>query len=242
MSKKKIEKKRGFHLPKRNALTYLLLILIPILLFFIIAIPVVYVREYNNTKVIPLNNELEKIDKDKVVYGDGDIIPDFNFVLYCKEYHDTTDSNTITFSWFAYNNDQTEGLFRDTDQISVKLSMYHDWMGKEYTSSSYKRKIAKDAKSGQGSTAYRCDSTISAVPNLPMKGKLPFIKIKSIPVYAYVSYTINEKGSQKTKYYVLKYKYKDYITDGMVFNEGEENEVWIKPTVGGIEKNKRDSK
>lgn len=237
MSKKKTEKKGRFHLPKRSALTYLLLILVPVILFFIIAIPVVYVREYNKTKVIPLSSELEKIDQDKVIYGDGDVIPDFNFVLYCKNYNDTTDSNTITFSWFAYKNDQTEGLFKDTDQISVKLSMSHSWIGKEYTSSSYKRRVAKDAKTAVGSTLYRCDTaSISAVPNLPMKGNLPFIKIKSIPVYAYVTYTINEKGSQKTKYFVLKYEYKDYITDGLVFDEGTDNEVRIKPTVGGIEK------
>lgn len=237
MSKKITKQKRRFPLPKRNALTYILLFLIPIVLFFVIAIPVVYVNEYKATKAKPFASTLESNEEiaSKVVYGDGDVIPDFNFILYCKTYSNDSDKNTITFSWFAYRNDQTSSLFKDTDQISVSLSLTSNWLGNEYTSSSLKRRIAKTPKEALGSTTYRADSqTISGVPHLPYKTKLAFTKVKKLDLYAYVTYTTTVKGTKTDKYFILKYEFDDYMTDGMVFDAGTENEVYVKASSGSL--------
>ncbi len=238
MSKIKKKNERRFHLPKRSGLLYLLLVLIPVVLFFLIAIPVIYVKEYKATKITPFATALESVDSSQIVYGGPNEIPDFNFVIYCKEYSQTEsdDANTIKFSWFAYRNDKTAELIKDSDQITVRISLYHDWMGKEYTysSSGTSKKIAPDLKKVSENSTYRMDTaSISSVPNLPYKGKLPFVKVKTLPLYVYITYNTTVKGTVSTKHYVLKYEYEDYMVEKTTLNDGE-NTYSYGPSAGGL--------
>lgn len=227
----KNKKKFTFKLPKRSPLLYLIMILTPILLFFIIAIPVLYVKEYNANKVIVFEDEIANVTSD-IVYGDKNTITDFNLVIYCDSYNDN--SGAVSFKAFIYENENTAAL-KIKDGVSVRLGMFSDWIKTDLVTSAKTIKI-KDLpinSIGKGAT-YNPTFTLSNVPNLPQKGNLPFINVKEIPMYAYVSYTVYINGSAKTKHFILKYEHNDYMIDRIVFNEGTENEVSIAPSIGGI--------
>ena len=70
----------------------------------------------------------------------------------------------------------------------------------------------------------------------PAKGPLPFTGSSKLNAYAYVSYTIKQKGQSITKEYVLEYSYNDYMIDKIVLDAGTENETFVKPSAGGIDK------
>ncbi len=243
------KKKKKFHLPKRSGLLYLLMFLVPVLLFFIIAIPVVYVNNYNKHKLQLFPDQLKDIEASSIVYADGkvDAIPDFNFVLYCDTYNNSSSSNQIKFCWFSYYNDKTESVFNipsgssKKPSISVRLQMNANWIDIQnngVSTSAYSKSIAPNAKTANpgtsSSNSYFYTVNISNIPQLPIKGDLPFIKVKTIPVYAYITYTVTENAQSKTKHYVLKYEYKDYIVNKLVFDEGTSNETSFGPTNGGI--------
>ena len=223
--KDKKNKKFHFRLPKRNLLNLILLIVIPIALFFIIAIPVLYVNEYNNNKVTPFQSDIGNIDEDLITYGDKDTIKDFNFVFYCSNYNNQTGS--VTFRAIAYENENTSSVINLSNQITIKVGMYSNWIKTETNSSSRSRYIAPGPKSGLASSRYYADFSISNIPTLPKKGGLPFINIKTIPAYVYITYKTIINGSETTKYYILKYDYEDYIIDSKELNETREKEVRV---------------
>ena len=226
------KQKKGFKLPQRSLLLYLLLIFIPVLIFFLIAIPVLYVNEYKENKAEIFKTDLENVTD--VIYADASENPikDFNLFLYCTSYNNTT--GAIEFKTILYENDTTSSVIKDSDQVSIKLGMYSDWIKVESTASNRSRKIASTPKEALGSSSYYATYSISGIPTLPKKGGLPFINIKSIPVYAYVTYTTTVKGSKTTKRYVIKYEYSEYMIDRTTFDAGTSNEAVIVPTTGGI--------
>lgn len=245
----KSKEKRKFHFPKRSGLTYILLFLIPILLFFIIAIPIVYVNNYNKYKLEVFPEQLKDIDSKNIVYTKGkiDAIPDFNFVLYCDTYNNSASTNQIKFSWFSYYNENTENAFKipaDSKQkpsISVRLQMDSNWIAIQnngVSTSAYSKSIAPNAKTANpgtnSSNSYFQTITLSNIPQLPKKGDLPFIKVKTLPLYVYITYSVKENAQTTAKHYVLKYEYKDYIVDRLVFDKGTANETAFGPTNGGI--------
>lgn len=230
--KNNAKKKSKFKLPKRSLLLYLCLFLGPILLFLLIAIPVLYVNEYNAKKVTPFESDLKEVTD--VIYGDKNTITDFDIFIYCTSYDDNNGS--VSFKYFMTSNENTASTIKPNSQVSVKLGLCSDWIKTDVYSSSRTRKIATNAKTALGSSSYYGSFSMSGIPNLPMNGSLPFIKISTIPLYAYVTYTTLENGQSIPKKYLLKYEYNDYIIGKLVFDEGTENEVTVVPTTGGIEK------
>ena len=93
------KKNKKIQLPKRSPLLYLLMILVPVVLFFAIAIPVKYVSTYKESRVyifksyvyneITENHEEDgeththtKYEKkDNIVWGDENTITDFDLYL-----------------------------------------------------------------------------------------------------------------------------------------------------------------
>ncbi len=209
--------KKKLRLPKRSLLTYILLVAIPVVLFFIIAIPVLYVNEYNAKKVTPFANDIKDLDASSIIYGDKNTIEDFNFVLYCTKYDDN--SGAVTFRTFAYENENTRKVMNMSNQISVKLQMCSDWIKTEISSSARSRYVAPGPKTATGSSRYYAEYSISGVPNLPQKGNLLFVNIETIPVYAYVTYTTTINGTETKKRYILKYEYSDYVIGKVVIKD-----------------------
>ncbi|MDE6047073.1 MAG: hypothetical protein K2F56_00435, partial [Anaeroplasmataceae bacterium] len=200
------ENKKGkfhFHLPKLTPLNLILMILIPIVLFIIIAIPVLYVTDYNANKVTPFASQLEDVNKKEIIYGDKNTKLDFEFVLYCTNYDN--ESGTIKFQGFIYENENTRNVVNLADQVSIRIGMYSDWIKVEQTSSSYNKYIATGPRTAKEQSRSRYDFTIYNIPKLPKKGNLPFIKINSIPVYAYITYKTTVNGTKTDKMYILKY-------------------------------------
>ena len=108
------KKNKKIQLPKRSPLLYLLIILVPVVLFFAIAIPVKYVSTYKEQRVYVFENTVynktteDKTDKDghththttyekkeNVVWGDIDTITDFDLYLYCNEYNEAQNKSII---------------------------------------------------------------------------------------------------------------------------------------------------
>lgn len=226
-------KKRKFKFPKRSPLLYLILILTPILVFFIVAIPVLYVNEYNENKVTVFVDETADVTSE-IIYGDKNTIEDFNLIIYCDNYNDK--SGSVSFKAFVYENEKTDSL-KIKNGVSVRIGMFSDWIKTDVVSTSRTIKIVENPIKaiGKGST-YNPTFTLSSIPDLPKKGNLPFININEIPMYAYISYTTNVNGTETKKYYILKYEYKDYMINRIVFDEGTENETSIEATIGGIQK------
>lgn len=222
----KKKKKFHFHIPNLTPLALIIIVLSIVLIPLIISIPIVYVSEYNKNKVTPFESDLKDIDKSSIIYGNKNSINDFNFVLYCSDYNNTT--GEVKFQTFAYENENTRSVMKLDSQIDVKLGMYSDWIKCEQTSSSYKRYIASGPKVALGtSSRYRADFTIRNVPSLPKKGNLLFVNISTIPVYAHVSYTTTINGTEKTKHYVLKYDVNDYIIGAKTIEETREKEYQV---------------
>lgn len=228
-TKNKTEKKKKkfhFHIPALTPLGMIIGVLVIVALILIITIPALYITEYNKTKVSPFETDLKDIDKSNIVYGGKNTIDDFNFVLFCTDYNNTT--GEVKFQTFAYENENTRSVMKLDSQIDVKIGMYSDWIKCEQTSSSYKRYIASGPKVALGSSSrYRADFTLKNIPALPKKGNLWFINITTIPVYAHVSYTTTINGTEKTKHYVLKYEAKDYIIGATTIEETREKEYQI---------------
>lgn len=227
--KKEKNKKFHFRLPKLTPLNLILMILIPVVIFFVIAIPVLYVNAYNANKVNVFSSQLEDLsadDKKKIVYGNKNTIDDFEFILYCTNYDN--ESGTIKFQAFAYENEKTRDVINLSKQISVRLGMYSDWIKCEKTSSSYNKYIATGPRNAMEQSRSRFDFTINSIPKLPQKGSLPFIKIKTIPVYAYITYTTTINGTETTKRYILKYEYNDYVISSKELEDKRQKELTVK--------------
>lgn len=221
-------KKFHFHLPKLTPLNLILMILIPIILFVIIAIPVLYVNEYNANKVTPFASDLEDVNKKEIVYGNKNTKMDFDFVLYCTNYDNA--SGTIKFQAFAYENENTRNVINLANKVKIRLGMYSDWIKVEQTSSSYDKYIATGPRTAKEQSRSRYDFTIYNIPKLPKKGKLPFVKVSSIPVYAYITYTTTINGTEATKRYILKYNYSDYVIDSKTLEDHREKELNVSST------------
>lgn len=231
--KKNIKEKKQRIFPQRNLLTLLIFIFAPILLAILIAIPTIYITNYNENKVTPFANDIKDIED--VIYGDKNTELDFNFVLYCTSYNDET--GAVTFRTFMYENENSSNVIINTnEQVYVKLGMCSDWIKTDEYSSNRGRRIAVTPKKALSSSLYYADQTLSGIPNMPAKGSLPFVNISSIPVYAYITYKTSVNGTITTKHYILKYEYKDYIISKINFDEGTENAVSVGPTTGGIVK------
>ncbi|MDE6407331.1 MAG: hypothetical protein K2K48_01775 [Anaeroplasmataceae bacterium] len=221
-------KKFHFHLPKLTPLNLILMILIPIVLFIIIAIPIVYVNEYNANKVNLFASDLEKVDKKEIVYGNKNTKMDFDFVLYCTNYDNA--SGTIKFQAFAYENKDTRNVINLANKIKVRLGMYSDWIKVEQTSSSYEKYIGTGPRTAKEQSRSRFDFTIYNIPKLPKKGKLPFVNITSIPVYAYITYTTTINGTESNKKFILKYNYSDYVIESKTIEDHREKELNVSST------------
>ncbi|MCM1131141.1 MAG: hypothetical protein NC310_02580 [Roseburia sp.] len=221
----KENKKKKFHfrLPKLTPLNLILMILIPIILFIIIAIPILYVNEYNANKVTLFSSDLAEVNKKEIVYGNKNTEMDFEFVLYCTNYDNA--SGTIKFQAFIYENENTRNVINLANKVKIRLGMYSDWIKVEQTSSSYEKYIATGPKAAKEQTRSRYDFTLNNIPTLPKKGNLPFIKISSIPVYAYITYTTTINGTEATKRYILKYNYSDYVIDSKSLFDNREKEL-----------------
>ncbi|MDE7385241.1 MAG: hypothetical protein K2M84_05740, partial [Anaeroplasmataceae bacterium] len=196
--------------------------------FIIIAIPVLYINEYNANKVTLFASDLEEVNKKEIVYGDKNTKMDFDFVLYCTNYDNA--SGTIKFQAFAYENENTRNVINLANRVKVRLGMYSDWIKVEQTSSSYDKYIATGPRTAKEQSRSRFDFTIYNIPHLPKKGKLPFINITSIPVYAYITYTTTVNGTEATKRYILKYSYEDYVIESKTLEDHREMELNISST------------
>ena len=249
------KKNKKIQLPKRSPLLYLLILLVPVVLFFAIAIPVEYSKTHKDSRVYVFKsyvyNEITEEHKEgeeththtkyekkeNVIWGDKDTITDFDFHLYCNEYND---GGSVSFGVFGVKNENTASL--NITQFTVRLGMFNTWINVNKESSSRTVKLVDNAisavKDGSSKgTSYNPSISLSAIPNLPAKGALPFTGVKQLPVYAYISYTIKEKGQSITKEYVLEYSYNDYMIEKTVFDAGTANETFVKPSAGGINKN-----
>lgn len=250
------KKNKKIQLPKRSPLLYLLIILVPVVLFFAIAIPVEYVSTYKENRVYvfqnyayneitedheheedPNHKHVTKYEKkENVVWGDKDTITDFDFYLYCNEYND---GGSVSFGVFGVKNENTANL--NITQFTVRIGMFNSWISLNKESSSRTVKLVDNAVSAvkdgaSKGTSYNPSISLSAITNLPAKGHLPFTGVKKLPVYAFVSYTIKEKGQSITKEYVLEYSYEEYMIEKTVFDAGTANETFVKPSAGGIKK------
>ncbi|MDE7264314.1 MAG: hypothetical protein K2N64_06605 [Anaeroplasmataceae bacterium] len=224
--KNKNKNKKKFQFPQLTPLRLILIILVPILVAIIITIPILYITEYNSTKVTPFESDLANIDKKQIVYGNKNTIDDFNFVLYCSSYDN--ENGNVKFQAFAYENEKTRSIMNLKNEITIKVGMYSNWIKLEANSSSTRtRSIASGAKVALSTSKYYADFTISNVPKVPAKGKLPFVTISSIPVYAYVSYTTLINGTESTKRYVLKYEYEDYAIGRQTIFDNREKEYQV---------------
>lgn len=226
--KEKNKKKFHFRLPKRSPLTLLLLILIPILLFFIIAIPTLYITNYNENKVTPFASDIEGLNKDDIVYGNKSAIPDFNLVVYCKSYNNET--GKIDFRAFAYENENTSKVIDLSSQIQMRFGMYSNWikLEKTYPTSSFTSKyIAPSAKEANRTSRYYLDFSLSGIPTTPAKGSLPFISVDEIPLYGFITYSTTINGTKTTQRYILKFEYKDYIIPAITLEDNREQLVRV---------------
>ena len=220
------KKKKQLHLPAITPLFFIILIGLLVLVGLITGITVNYVDTYNKNKVgKPFASDLASVDNAEIIYGNKNTITDLNFVLYSTDYNNTT--GVVKFQTFAYENENTRSLINASEQISVRLGMYSDWIKVEQTTTAYKRKIAAGPKVALGNTSqYRADYSISNIPTLPKHVKL-FVDIKTIPVYAHVTYKTSINGTEKTKHYVLKYEAKDYIIGATTIEEKREKEYQV---------------
>ena len=230
------------------------MILIPVVLFFVIAIPVKYVSTYKENRVYVFQNyayteqvheddhddhshtETKYKKKDGVVWGNKNTITDFDLYLYCNEYND---GGSVSFGVFGVKNENTADL--QITQFTVRIGFFNTWLNLNKESSSRTVKLVDNAinavKDGTSKgTSYNPTISLSAIPNLPAKGSLPFTGVSKLPVYAYVSYSIKQNGQSITKEYVLEYSYNDFMIEKMVFDAGTANETFVKPSAGGIDK------
>ena len=248
------KKNKKFQLPKRSPLLYLLMILVPVVLFFAIAIPVKYVSTYKESKVYVFKSyvydEVSKEHKengeththttykkkDGIVWAKNNAITDFDFYFYCNEYND---GGSVSFGVFGVKNENSTDL--QISQFTVRVGMFDTWLNVNKESSSRTVKLVDNAVSAvkdgtSKGTSYNPSISLSSVPNLPAKGPLPFTGVNKLSAYAYVSYTIKQNGESITKEYVLEYSYNDYMIDKIVFDAGTANETFVKPSAGGIDK------
>ena len=249
------KKNKKIKLPQRSPLLYLLMILVPVVLFLAIAIPVKYVSTYNEQRVYVFESSVynkitnDETDKDghththteyekkeNVIWGDIDTITDFDLYLYCNEYND---GGTVSFGVFGVKNENTANL--NITQFTIKLGMFNTWLNLKKESSSRTVKLVDAAnaaiKNGVSKgTTYNPSISVSGVVDLPAKGPLPFTGVKSLPVYAYISYTIKQNGQNVTKEYVIEMSYNDYMIEKTIIDAGTANETYINPSANGIQK------
>jgi hypothetical protein len=250
------KKNKKFQLPKRSPILYLLMILVPVILFFAVAIPVKYVSTYKENRVYVFQNYVYNEvteehgneddpnhehkttykKKDDVVWGDKDTITDFDFYLYCNEYND---GGSVSFGVFGVKNEKSKDL--NIKEFTVRIGFFNSWLNLNKESSSRTVKLVDNAVSAvkdgtSKGTSYNPSISLSSVPNLPAKGPLPFTGTKELKAYALVSYTIKENGQNITKQFVLEYSYDEYMIEKTVFDAGTVNETFVKPSAGGIKK------
>lgn len=253
---------KKFKLPKRSPLLYLLLILVPVVLFFAIMLPISYAKTYKANKLYPFksyayeevkheheegeehdpNEEIKYQLKENVVTGGKDAIKDFDMFLYCDEYND---GSSAKFNVFALKNENSTKY--NIAEFTIRLGFAYSVLGANDTwtpaykeSSSRTVKLvdkAKDAikKDGTPNSSQSNPSiSISGIIDLPAKSPLLFETYKTLPLYAYITYKVKENGETITKEYLLKFKYDEYMIDKTVFDADTEDEVFAKPSAGGV--------
>lgn len=248
------KKNKKIQLPKRSPLLYLLLILVPVVIFLAIAIPVEYVSTYKEQKVYEFKSYVyqeveheheegeehehvaEYERKEGVVWGNKDTLTDFDLYLYCNEYND---GGTISFGVFGVKNENTSAL--NITKFTVRLGVFNTWLNLNKESTSRTITLVDNARAAikdgtSTSTTYNPSISISGVTDLPAKGPLPFTTVKKLPVFAYISYTVKQNGESITKEFVLEFSYDDYMIEKTVLDAGTANETFIKPSAGGIRK------
>lgn len=198
------KKKFKFKLPALNLFNFFILLIIIVVAFFAIFIPVTYVNAYNDNKVVPFESDIANID---VVRGNKNTITDFEFVISCTSYDDT--SGSATFKYYAYENENTKE--KKVQNLEVKLGMFSDWIKVNRTSSSRSVTLAEDEEKALSSSTYYKTVSISSLPDLPKKASVPFVTIKSIPLSVFISYTTTKNGKQTTHNYIITYPYSEYI-------------------------------
>lgn len=219
---KKKNNKKGFKAPKRNSLTYLILLGIAIFVLLAVFVPLNYVKEYKENKVVPFESELTNLEVEYLDELSG--ITDFNLVLTCTEYKDISSEegsnlSSATFKYYVYENGQAvaEGEDESDDinkpkikNIKIKLAMCASWIKVDQSQTARTLTLYENVEKGEAGAR---TTTISSLPDLPKKGGLPFINIKSIPLYIYLSYDISipETGKTITKHFVISLQYEDYI-------------------------------
>lgn len=208
-NEKRTKKEHKFHFPKRNLKNFLILVIGVIVIFFAIAIPVQYVSVYNDNKVTPFASTIESVGADNIQYGNSSTITDFTFKMTCTNYNDT--SGTASFKFYAYKNDKTTDANILTNNYKVTLAMCSNWIKVDRSSTERSSTIAADETEALKSSTYYKTVSISSLPDLPKKGSLPFIKIDTIPLYVYVTYSTVKNGKETVHRYILEYPYSEYI-------------------------------
>ena len=222
--------KKKLRLPQRSLLLYILLITVPVVVFFLIWIPVMYVNLYNENKVTPFETDIAGIT-DEIIYGDKNTITDFTFFVYCEKYNNSTGSATFRATSFKNENTDALGI---SNTVSFKLGLCTSWVRTAIYSSNYStRRVANTPKEAFNSSTYYGAPTLSGLPSLPKKGGLPFVQITELPLYVYVQYTTDIKGTKTLRRYILKYEYDDYIIGSITFDKGTKNEYTVVATQGG---------
>lgn len=218
----KNKKKKFIKTPKRSGLLYLFLLACLVIIIFAIFIPINYVKEYKENKVTPFESDLANIEDVQYVDSLSDIT-DFNLVVECSQYIEYENEDpevkncTATFKVYAYRlsttNEEGETVPDETviQDIKVKLALCSSWVSVNEIAG-VKKVTLRDTKEAVKSTDIK-QYTFASLPNLPLKGDLPFIKINSLPLYVYLSYNIKlpNTGKTVTKHFVIEIEYDDYI-------------------------------
>lgn len=250
------KKNKKFKFPKRSPLLYLLLIIIPVVLFFAIAIPVKYVSTYNEQRVyVFADYAYDKIThdetdsdghthttttykkKENITWGDTSVITDFDLYLYCNEYKD---GSTVSFGVFGVKNENTASL--NIKQFTIRLGMFNTWLNVNTGNGSSRSVTLVDnaivaIKNGVAQSSPNNPSiSLSLNVNLPAKGPLPFTGVDSLPVYAFISYEIRQNGENIKKEFVIELDYEQYMIEKTIIDAGTSNETYINPSIGGIQK------
>ena len=215
--------KKKLHAPKRSGLTYLILIGALIIVLLAVFIPVSYVSEYNENKVIPFAEDLnihvghehegeeheEPVDYKEIKVSD---ITDFTFAISCSEYKD---GSSATFKYYAIKNENSATT--SPKNLKIKLAMCSNWIGLNQTTSS--RSVTINESSSTISSIART-VTINSLPDLPVKGSLPFTTVETINLYVLLTYDSKVNGKTTSHTYLITIPYSEYIVGA----------------VGGIEK------
>ena len=203
-------------------------------------LPIYPFKEYAYNEVQSNDQEITYQLKDAVIVGNKDVITDFHLYVYCDTY---IDGNSAAFKAFGIKKDN----HIDVTQFSIKLGYFYyklvdnEWQNVDLSTSTRTIRLVDKAiqavKDGKSiASSYNPSLTISNIMDLPAKSPLSIESYINLPVYAYVSYSYIEHGQKISKEYLIKYDYEDYMIDKTIIDAGTENETYLLPSIGGVEK------